>query len=73
MLQVGRTAPVFSLPDQNGQMVNSSGFKSSKNSMLYFYLKDDTPGRTIEANDFTALAAEVLSFIKNNHQEYHHV
>ena len=26
--------------------------------MLYFYQKDDTPGCTIEANDFTALADE---------------
>jgi peroxiredoxin len=26
--------------------------------VLYFYPKDDTPGCTIEANDFTALAAD---------------
>ncbi|MCK4709857.1 MAG: peroxiredoxin [Gammaproteobacteria bacterium] len=58
MLQVGQMAPVFSSPDQNGQTVNSSDFKSSKNIVLYFYPKDDTPGCTIEANDFTALADE---------------
>ena len=32
-----------------------SQFRDSKNVVLYFYPKDDTPGCTIEANEFTAL------------------
>ncbi|MDH5735173.1 MAG: peroxiredoxin [Gammaproteobacteria bacterium] len=33
-------------------------FKNRKNVVLYFYPKDDTPGCTIEANQFTALVNE---------------
>ena len=32
--------------------------KGAKNVVLYFYPKDDTPGCTIEANQFTALVNE---------------
>lgn len=56
MLIVGQQAPTFSSPDQNNQIVNSTNFQPDKNIVLYFYPKDDTPGCTIEANDFTALA-----------------
>ena len=55
MLQTGQKAPAFSSPDQNNELVSSSNFLSDKNIILYFYPKDDTPGCTIEANDFTAL------------------
>ena len=33
-------------------------YAGEKNIVLYFYPKDDTPGCTIEANDFTKLAAD---------------
>ena len=56
MLTIGNKAPGFSSPDQNNQTVNSSDYLGKKNIVLYFYPKDDTPGCTIEANDFTALA-----------------
>ena len=39
-------------------MVNLADYKGSKNVVLYFYPKDDTPGCTIEANQFTELASE---------------
>ena len=58
MLSSNQPAPNFSIPDQNNNHVNLSDFSGNKNIILYFYPKDDTPGCTIEANQFTALADE---------------
>jgi len=33
-------------------------YVGNKHIVLYFYPKDDTPGCTIEANDFTRLASQ---------------
>lgn len=52
MLQVGQAAPVVSLPDADMEMVKLAAFKGKK-IVLYFYPKDDTPGCTIEAIDFS--------------------
>lgn len=52
MLQVGQPAPGFNLPDADMEMVKLSAYKG-KNIVLYFYPKDDTPGCTIEAIDFS--------------------
>ena len=54
-LSVGDKAPVFSLPG-NGDAIISLSDYSGKNVVLYFYPKDDTPGCTTEAKDFTSLA-----------------
>lgn len=56
MLNPGQVAPDFSLPNQHNQTVSLCDYKNKKNVILYFYPKDDTPGCTIEANEFTALA-----------------
>ena len=53
MLQVGQSAPGFELPDADMEMVSLSGFRNRNNVVLYFYPRDDTPGCTIEAIDFT--------------------
>ena len=58
MLEIQQLAPQFSVKDQRNQLVNLSDFTNKKNIVLYFYPKDDTPGCTIEANDFTRLAEE---------------
>ncbi|MDG6773148.1 peroxiredoxin [Thiomicrorhabdus sp. ZW0627] len=58
MLQAQQTAPEFNAPNQHNQTVSSSDYKGQKNIVLYFYPKDDTPGCTIEANEFTQLASE---------------
>lgn len=50
-VKVGELAPLFSLPSDDGE-ASLSDFKG-KNVVLYFYPKDDTPGCTIEAQDFT--------------------
>jgi peroxiredoxin Q/BCP len=58
MLKKNQPAPDFSSPNQHNQLVSLSDFKGKKHVVLYFYPKDDTPGCTIEANQFTALASE---------------
>jgi thioredoxin-dependent peroxiredoxin len=58
MLEIQQPAPAFQSKNQNDQLVSLSDFTGKKNVVLYFYPKDDTPGCTIEANDFTALANE---------------
>ncbi|NJN45771.1 MAG: thioredoxin-dependent thiol peroxidase [Candidatus Competibacteraceae bacterium] len=50
---VGQQAPAFSLPDQEGNPVSLERFQG-RWVVLYFYPKDDTPGCTTEACDFTA-------------------
>ena len=49
--QEGEKAPDFTAKDQNGKTVSLSDFRG-KNVILYFYPKDDTPGRTAEACSF---------------------
>lgn len=52
-LHEGDKAPDFELPTDGGGTINLSHFKGRK-VVLYFYPKDDTPGCTTEAIDFTA-------------------
>jgi len=58
MLSANQPAPDFRLPNQHEQMVALADFRGRQNVILYFYPKDDTPGCTIQANQFTALASE---------------
>lgn len=58
MLQPNSQAPEFTSPNQHGTPVSLADHRGAKNVILYFYPKDDTPGCTIEANQFTALAGE---------------
>lgn len=58
MLEKNQPAPGFSSPDQDNRAISLSDFVGKKNVVLYFYPKDDTPGCTIEANEFTELADE---------------
>jgi peroxiredoxin Q/BCP len=53
-LTVGQAAPDFTLPRDGGGTVTLSALRP-KNVVLFFYPKDDTPGCTIEAIDFTRL------------------
>ncbi len=50
-VQVGKGAPDFTLPDENGKSIKLSGFRGKK-VILYFYPKDDTPGCTTQACGF---------------------
>ncbi|PCD77662.1 peroxiredoxin [Pseudothioclava arenosa] len=60
MIAIGETAPDFTLPatGPDGEApLTLSALRPAK-VVLYFYPKDDTPGCTTEALDFTRLAAE---------------
>jgi len=66
-IQIGDTAPDFSLPDKSGSTVNLKDFIGKKAVVLYFYPKDDTPGCTVEScafrdqyEVFRAAGAEVI-------------
>ena len=50
-IEEGKSAPAFSLKDQNGDKVSLKDF-SGKTVVVYFYPKDDTPGCTKEACGF---------------------
>ncbi len=50
--QVGQAAPDFIAQDQNGDRVSLND-KKGRWVILYFYPKDNTPGCTTEAKDFT--------------------
>lgn len=52
---IGARAPDFSLPGSGDTTLSLSDF-TGKIVVLYFYPKDDTPGCTTEAKDFTILA-----------------
>ena len=57
MLNIGDIAPDFCLPNQDNQEICLRDFRG-KWVVLYFYPKDNTPGCTTEALDFTALKDE---------------
>lgn len=58
MLQKEQIAPSFTGVNENNDTISLADFTDKKNVVLYFYPKDDTPGCTIEANQFTSLADE---------------
>lgn len=53
-VEVGTIAPNVTLPNQRGEMVDLSQFLGKRAVVLYFYPKNDTPGCTVEALDFSA-------------------
>ncbi len=61
MLENQQAAPLFASVNQHNEVVKLDDYLDKKNVVLYFYPKDDTPGCTIEANDFTQLAHEFLA------------
>ena len=52
VLQVGSDAPHFELADADMHMFSLEA-QRGKSIVLYFYPKDDTPGCTMEANEFS--------------------
>ena len=57
MMEVGKPAPAFTLRNQDGESVRLADF-AGRWVVLYFYPKDDTPGCTTQACEFTADVAE---------------
>jgi peroxiredoxin len=73
MLQAGDKAPLFSLPDADMDKVSLDDFLGKNTVVIYFYPKDDTPGCTIEAIEFTdlqhefeRLGVEILGISRDN-------
>jgi peroxiredoxin Q/BCP/two-component system osmolarity sensor histidine kinase EnvZ len=58
MLQPGDQAPAFTLPDADMERVDITRLWAQNNLVLCFYPKDDTPGCTMEALEFTDLHEE---------------
>ncbi len=50
-LQIGDLAPDFTLPDQDGKLLQLSSLRGQR-VVIYFYPKDNTPGCTKEACNF---------------------
>jgi peroxiredoxin Q/BCP len=57
---VGKPAPSFCLPDGEGKEVCLEGFRR-KWVVLYFYPRDNTPGCTLEAIQFSKALEEFAS------------
>jgi peroxiredoxin Q/BCP len=53
MLQTGKHAPAFTLPDADMQSVELGSFLGKKHVVLYFYPRDNTPGCTLQATEFS--------------------
>jgi peroxiredoxin Q/BCP len=76
---VGRPAPLFCLPDAGGKEICLEGFRG-KWVVLYFYPRDNTPGCTLEAiqfskalEEFAGLGAQVIGVSTDSpesHQEF---
>ena len=57
ILEVGQKAPNFSIPDQNGKTIELENLLG-KWTVVYFYPRDDTPGCTVEAKEFTEISSK---------------
>ncbi len=62
--QIGKPAPEFELPDQDGQLHSLEDYRDQW-VVLYFYPKDQTPGCTTEACEFRD---DIFAFKKMNAQ-----
>ena len=58
MVDEGKKAPAFSLPNQHGEKVSLKDF-AGKRLVLYFYPRDNTPGCTTEALGFRDAAKKL--------------
>ena len=72
MLDIGKIAPDFTLPDKDGVERKLSDFRGKK-VVIYFYSKDNTAGCTRQAQAFAALyeqfravGAEVIGISKDS-------
>ena len=71
-IEIGDKLPTFSLPLSNGKTINSKDLLG-KRFILYFYPKDNTPGCTNQAKDFSnklkdfkKLKTEVIGISKDS-------
>lgn len=55
MLKPGDKAPDFELPDADMEITRLSDYQNKQPVVLYFYIRDNTPGCTTQAVDFSDL------------------
>jgi len=74
MLQIDHVAPNFTLPDAEMESVKLADYKGKQHVILYFYPRDDTPGCTLQAiefsdmeDDFAKLGSVVLGVSKDDY------
>ena len=60
-VMLGRAVPDFELPATGGETVSLASLKG-KNIVIYFYPKDNTPGCTLEGQDFRDQHTEFAKF-----------
>ncbi len=65
LLNVGDTIPFLTVPDQNGDQKNLQDLLGKGGAIIYFYPKDNTPGCTLEANDFQRLQGDFAALGMN--------
>jgi peroxiredoxin Q/BCP len=56
-LAIGDKVPEFAMPNQKGEIIKLENL-IGKWSVIYFYPRDDTPGCTIEAKEFSELSSK---------------
>ncbi len=73
MIEKGQPAPDFTLPDADMNEVSLKDYIGRRHVVLCFYPKDDTPGCTLEAlefsdrlTDFEKAGAEVIGISRDN-------
>ncbi len=59
-MKVGEVAPDFELESQAGERVSLSSYFGKKKIVLFFYVKDNTPGCTSEANGIKDLYPKIF-------------
>lgn len=76
MLEIGKSIPQFSLPDQDRKIHNIKDYKG-KWVIIYFYPKDLTPGCTTEAcnfqealPDFNSIDAVIFGISKDSVKQH---
>jgi peroxiredoxin Q/BCP len=79
-IETGSKAPLFSLPDQQGKIVNLSDMIGKTSLVIFFYPKDESYGCTKEAcsfrdnyEDFKEAGAEVIGISSDDassHQSF---
>jgi peroxiredoxin Q/BCP len=72
-LSAGSTAPDFSLPARSGKTISLHDYRGTKDVLIYFYPKDDTPGCTREScslrdgwGDLQGAGIEVLGISRDD-------
>lgn len=58
MIKPGDRAPDFELPDADMSMVGLAQYRGKQHVVLYFYVRDNTPGCTAEAIEFSDLEGD---------------